>query len=76
MKTFSIYSRVTVSAYTTVTAETVEEAKKIAADRTAVIGGPGSGYQADENWLIEDADGEVETENWTIEEAPAEDQDA
>lgn len=57
MPKFELVSHVTVSAYTTVEAESVEEALAIAADRNVVIGGIGSGEDEEETWLIESADG-------------------
>lgn len=55
MKTFRLSSRVTVSAYTEVQAESLEQAMQIAAARDVVIGG--SGAYPDESWVIDDADG-------------------
>lgn len=60
MKTFRLTAPITVTAYTEVEAETLEEAIKIACDRSAVVGGSGSGYSADEHWIVDDADGEVD----------------
>lgn len=57
MPKFHLASAVTVSASTIVEADTLEAAIKIAEGREAVIGGNGSGYEADEFWIIEDADG-------------------
>jgi hypothetical protein len=60
MPKFHLADHITVSAYTVVEAETIEDAIKTAEGRLAVIGGPGSGYEDDEHWIIEEADGEVE----------------
>jgi len=57
MKKFNLSACVGVSAYTTVEAETLDQAIKIAKDRDVVIGGVGSGYSEDEFWVIDDADG-------------------
>jgi hypothetical protein len=48
---------VTVSAYTVVEADTLEEAMRIAEKRVPVIGGPSSGEEETESWIIDDADG-------------------
>jgi hypothetical protein len=58
VKTFKLNCHVTVSAFTEVQAETLEEAIKIANSRDVVLGGPGSGTYPDESWVIEYADGE------------------
>ena len=55
MATFTLNAHVTVSAYTKVEADTLEEAIEIAESREARIAGYGD--SADECWLIEDADG-------------------
>jgi hypothetical protein len=57
MKTFNLSCKVTVSAYTEVQANSLEEAIKIAATRDVEIGGMGSGNDPDESWIIDDADG-------------------
>jgi len=57
MKTFNLSAQVTVTAYTTVKAETLEEAIEIAESREVVIGGIGTGTEPDEQWIIDDADG-------------------
>jgi hypothetical protein len=57
MKVFQLSAAVTVSAYTVVEAETLEEAIRIAEGRSVQLGGNGSGAYADESWIIEDADG-------------------
>lgn len=57
MPKFNLSADVTVSAYTTVEAATLEEAIKIAEGRDAVIGGMNSGEDPRESWIIEDADG-------------------
>lgn len=65
MTLFKLTAPVTVTAYTEVEAETLEEAKQIASDRSAVVGGLGSGYSADEHWIIDDADGEIDPKEIT-----------
>lgn len=60
MPIFKLSATVTVSAYTTIEADTQEEALKIAEDREVVIGGYGTGMSEDENWIIDDADGMAE----------------
>lgn len=60
MKRFKLIGQVTVSAYTEVEADTLEEALAEAAGRDVVIGGHRSGYSPREEWIIDDADGEVE----------------
>lgn len=57
MSVFKLNCHVTVSAYTEVEAESLEDAMKIAAKREVSLGGPGSGAYPDESWVIEDADG-------------------
>jgi len=56
MKKFYLSSAVTVSAYTEVEANSLEEAISISEDREVVIGGIGSGTEPSENWVIDDAD--------------------
>ena len=56
---FKLRSRVTVSAYTEVEADTAQEATAAARDREVELGGPNSGARADESWIIEEADGEA-----------------
>ena len=55
---FNLVSKVTVSAYTEVDAETLDEAIKIATQRQAAIGGVGTGTLPDETWIVDDIDGE------------------
>lgn len=55
MPKYRLSAHVTVSAYTTVDAETLEAAVKIAAGRPVQFGG--GPYDQDEHWLIEEADG-------------------
>ena len=57
MATFKLVCRVTVSAYTEVKAGTLAEAIALAEKRSVVIGGPGNGNNADESWIIDEADG-------------------
>lgn len=64
MKTFHLAGTVTVSAYTTVEADTLEEAIRIAEHRPVEFaGGP---HRRSEWWLVEDIDGsptEIEAED-------------
>lgn len=59
VKNFQLSCQVTVSAYTVVEADTLEEAMEIAKDRTVGIARnyDSSGQAADE-WVIEEGDGE------------------
>jgi len=59
MATFELTCVVTVSAYTVVEADTLEDALEIAKDRDVVLGGFG-GEDENEEWIIGDADGEPE----------------
>ena len=59
MAKFALYGSVTVSAYTEVEAETLEEAIKISQDRYAYIGGVGSGAEPEEVWVVDYIDGDV-----------------
>ncbi len=61
MTTFKLSAGITVSAYTTVEAETEAEAIEIARDREAAIGGHGTGIEDTEYWIIDDADGMPES---------------
>ena len=60
MPKFNLSAEVTVSTYTTIEAETLEEAIKIAEDRDIVIGGNCSGESEDYSWIVEEIDGEPE----------------
>ena len=60
MPTFKFSAFVTVSAYTEVEADTLEEAMEEAEGREVVIGGLHSGTQAAESWIIDEADGSAE----------------
>ena len=55
MKLFKLKAKVTVTAYTKVNAETLEEAIKIAEKREPIIDRIGLGPV--EYWVVEDADG-------------------
>lgn len=57
MPKFKLGCHVTVSAYTEVEADTLEQAIEQADGREVVIGGLGSGTDPQEQWVIEDADG-------------------
>jgi len=54
---FYLCSAVTVSAYTSVEADSLQEAIQLAKDRDVVIGGIGSGADENESWIIEEPDG-------------------
>lgn len=60
MASYYLSAQVTVSAVTRVEADSVEEAMGIAESRDVVLGGIGSGAEADEQWIVEDADGTPE----------------
>ena len=55
--TYRLNAIVTVSAYTEVEADTLEEAIEEAELRPVELGFNGCGYTPDEVWLIKDADG-------------------
>lgn len=58
MATYIFNAHVTVSAYTSVEADTEEEARQIADERIDVaLGGVASGADPTETWIIDDADG-------------------
>lgn len=59
MPGFNLSAAVTVSAYTVVEADTLEEAIELSQERHPVIGGLQSGADENESWIIEDADGEA-----------------
>ncbi len=56
---FNLYGEITVSAYTTVIADSLEQAIEIATQRDAVIGGICSGADPCMEWVVEEMDGEV-----------------
>ena len=60
MPEFNLSAAVGVSAYTTVEADTLEEAIAIAERREVVLGGVGSGARPEESWVVEECDGEPE----------------
>lgn len=60
MTIFKLGCHVTVSAYTEIDADTLEDAMAEAADREMAIGGNGSGMDADEYWIVDDIDGAPE----------------
>lgn len=60
MRKFTFSAEVTVSAYTEITAETEAKAREIAVKRPVAIGGPNSGEEPSEVWVIEEADGDPE----------------
>ena len=57
MAKFMLNAAVTVSAYTEVEADTIEEAIKIASDRECELGFNGCGYECNDYWIIDAADG-------------------
>jgi hypothetical protein len=57
MKTFKLTCTVTVSAYTEVRANSLDEALTKARKREVVLGGVGSGVSDEDSWVIEEADG-------------------
>lgn len=57
MTEFKLSCVVTVSAYTVVSADNLDEAIRLSAERQVVIGGPGHGEAENDSWVIEDADG-------------------
>ena len=58
MKEWKLCAAVTVSAYTVVEAETLEEAKKLAADLPVKVDPFGYKSEALDVWLIDSGDGE------------------
>lgn len=58
MAKFKLSAMVTVSAFTTVDAETLEDAIVEAESRPVVIGGINSRESRLESWIIDEADGE------------------
>jgi hypothetical protein len=58
MKEFLIYAKVTVSVYTKVEAETIEQAIELANDRTPMAIIPNGGDTEGENWMLDEIDGE------------------
>jgi len=57
---FNLSAEVTVSAYTTVEADSLEEAIAISETRGVVLGGPQSGADDEEEWVVYGPDGEPE----------------
>lgn len=57
---YIVTGTVTVSAYTRVTAKNEQEARRIAEQRYPTLGGLNSGADPNSEFVIEDADGEVE----------------
>ena len=55
---YKLTSQITVSAYCEVEAESESEALKKAAELTPAMHFNGSGTNVEENWLVEDIDGE------------------
>lgn len=58
MKEFLISAKVTISVYTKVEAETLEEAIEIANDRTPMGIVANGGDNEHENWMVDEIDGE------------------
>ena len=61
MPMFTLHGSVTVSAYTRVEADTIEEALEIARERSEFVEMEfnGSGADPEETWLIDSIDGQV-----------------
>lgn len=57
-QTFTISAKVTISVYTKVDAESIEEAIEIANDRTPMSILPNGGDNERENWMLDEIDGE------------------
>jgi len=57
MKKYTLSSEITVSAYTIVEANSLQEAIEIGESREAVLGGINSGACENESWIVDDADG-------------------
>ena len=57
MKTFTISARVTVSTYTKVQADTLEEAIELAAERDFMEIPPNNYYTEDKFWMVDEIDG-------------------
>jgi hypothetical protein len=58
MREYLISAKVTVSVYTKVNAETLEEAIEIANDRTPMAIIANGGDNEEENWMLNEIDGE------------------
>jgi hypothetical protein len=58
MARYVLGAEITVSAYTIVEAETEKQAIEIAEERGVEIGGIGSRGQRDEDWIVDEIDGE------------------
>jgi hypothetical protein len=54
---FNLSAEITVSAYTAIEADSLEEAIALAESRSVVLGGVGSGADGRREWVIDDADG-------------------
>ena len=57
METFNLVAKVTVSAYTKVRANNLEDAIKAAQTRGVELGGESTPHDPREVWIIEEADG-------------------
>ena len=57
MAIFTLNAAVTVSAYTEVEADSLEEAIKVASARECELGFNGCGYESTDYWIIDSADG-------------------
>lgn len=60
MKNFKLTARVTISVYTEVEAETLEEAIKIAEDRDLMPIVHSGGEKAEDTWMCDELDGVAE----------------
>lgn len=56
---FKLASKVTVSAYTEIEADSLHDAIEIGKGREVVLGGLHSGTDDSEQWIIDEADGEA-----------------
>lgn len=57
MPTYNLSAKVTCSIFTTVEAETLDDAIEEAEGRSIVLGGVGSGADEESEWVLEEADG-------------------
>lgn len=60
MPEYGLVAHVTVSAFTTVEADSLEEAIAIAEQRDVRMGGINSGADENESWIVEEIDGEAD----------------
>lgn len=60
MPRYNLSCAVTVSAYTVVEADSLEEAIELAESREMVIGGVHTGTDPDKQWIVDEVDGSPE----------------